>query len=64
MNWDSMDVPGLTEGVGSVGGGRHNDPGLRVEAAVDLGDGIAEAVEENDVVRGDACPASPRLWVV
>jgi len=43
----------FTQGVGGVGGGGHQHPGCRFQAAIDLGNGIPQAVEKDDVIRGD-----------
>ena len=46
--------------VGGVAGRGHDHPGGGLEEAVDLGDGVAQAVEKDDVVRVDLHPA-PRV---
>ena len=43
--------------VGGVGRGRSDDAGVHREQAVDGGDGVTEAVEEQDVVDVDLCAA-------
>jgi len=47
------DMGGLRRGMGGVARGGDDDPGGAAEKAEDLGDGIAEAVEEDDILGGD-----------
>ena len=43
----------FTKGVGGVGGRWHQYPCLGLQATVDLGNGVPQPVEEDDIVRSD-----------
>ena len=47
-------MAGLAEGMGGVGGGGHQDARFVTQVPIHFGDGVSQAVEEDDVVGGDA----------